>query len=342
MKWFRFTFGLGNVIAASKYSLIYLALLIIGVTTMSFTDVDNSASSKSPFSTLYIPAASGNRSGIAQLNPQALSFVQDYMRKQGEELEKMKEWGKPYFDLYDKILASYNVPKEMKYLSVIESHLEPELVSWAGAVGPWQIMPDEARRFGLYVGRHDERMDFKKSTKAAAQLMKELYGVFGDWLLVVAAYNGGVNRVKDAIRESGSKNFWELQSYLPEETRNHVKKFIGTHYIFEGGGGWTTLTAQEAQVQKALLANSNTIPLSGEEIDNSILLEVHGRYSAKVITDELGIDLDKFYKWNPGFEKTLDQGKTYTMRLMKDKAAQFESRRNFLIAASFNEKAAAS
>jgi membrane-bound lytic murein transglycosylase D len=185
-------------------------------------------------------------------------------------------------------------------------------------------------------------MDFKKSTKAAAQLMKELYGIFGDWLLVVAAYNGGVNRVKDAIRESGSKNFWELQSYLPEETRNHVKKFIGTHYIFEGGGGWTTLTAQEAQVQKALLANSNTIPLSGEEIDNSILVEVNGRYSAKVITDELGINLDKFYKWNPGFEKTLHQGKTYTMRLMKDKAVQFESRRNFLLTASFNEKAATS
>jgi membrane-bound lytic murein transglycosylase D len=339
MKWFRFTFGLGNVIAASKYSLIYFVLLIVGVTTMSFTDAN--ASSKSPFSSLYVPAASGTHSGIAQLNPQALSFVQEYMRKQGKELEKMKEWGKPYFDLYDKILASYGVPKEMKYLSVIESHLEPELVSWAGAVGPWQIMPDEARRFGLHAGKHDERMDFKKSTKAAAQLMKELYGVFGDWLLVVAAYNGGVNRVKDAIRESGSKNFWELQSYLPEETRNHVKKFIGTHYIFEGGGGWTTLTAQEAQVQKALLANSDTIPLSGEDIDNSILLEVSGRYSAKVITDALGIDLDKFYKWNPGFEKTLDQGKTYTMRLMKDKAVQFESTRNGLLTASFNEKAAA-
>lgn len=342
MKWFRFTFGLGNIIAASKFSLIYFVVLTVGVITMSFTDPDNNASSRSPFSSLYMPVASGNHSAIAQLNPQALSFVQEYMRKQGAELEKMKEWGKPYFNIYDKILASYSVPKEMKYLSVIESHLEPELVSWAGAVGPWQIMPDEARRFGLHVGDYDERMDFKKSTKAAAKLMKELYGVFGDWLLVVAAYNGGVNRVKDAIRESGSKNFWELQSYLPEETRNHVKKFIGTHYIFEGGGGWTTLTAQEAQVQKALLANAATIPLSGEAIDNSILLEVNGRYSAKVITDELGIDLDKFYKWNPGFEKTLDQGKTYTMRLMKDKAVQFESKRTFLLNASFNEKAAAS
>lgn len=341
MKWFRFTFSLGNIIAASKFSLIYFVMLIVGVTTMSFADGNNS-SAKSPFSGLYMPAVHGNHSCVAQLNPQAQSFVQEYMHKQGEELERMKEWGKPYFDLYDKILASYSVPKEMKYLSVIESHLVSQLVSWAGAVGPWQIMPDEARRFGLHIGTHDERMDFKKSTKVAAQLMKELYGVFGDWLLVVAAYNGGVNRVKDAIRESGSKNFWVLQSYLPEETRNHVKKFIATHYIFEGGGGWTTLTAQEAQEQKALITNPTAIPVSGQEIDNSILVEVNGRYSAKVITDALGIDLEKFYKWNPGFEKTLDQGKTYAMRLMKDKAEQFQSRRDFLLAASFSEKGAAS
>lgn len=342
MKWFRFTFGLGNIIAASKFSLIYLCMLIIGVTTMSFTDGQNNSSSPSPFSSLYEPAASGKHSALAQLNPQVLSFVQEYMRTQGDELQKMKVWGKRYFDLYDKILASYRVPKEMKYLSVIESHLEPGLESWAGAVGPWQIMPDEARRFGLDTGMHDERMDFKKSTKVAARLMKELYGVFGDWLLVVAAYNGGANRVKDAIRESGSKNFWVLQSYLPEETRNHVKKFIGTHYLFEGGGGWTTLTAQEAQLQKQLLADSTNVPHSGEEIDNSILVEVTGHFSAKVITGELGIDLDKFYKWNPGFEKTLSQGKTYTMRLMKDKALQFEARKTLLLAASFNQKTAAS
>ena len=109
MKWFKFTFSLGNVIAASKFSLIYLCLLIIGLTTMSFTDSNNNANTKSPFSGLYVPAAADHRAGIAQLNPQAMSFVQEYMRKQGAELEKMKEWGKPYFDLYDKILASYGV-----------------------------------------------------------------------------------------------------------------------------------------------------------------------------------------------------------------------------------------
>lgn len=80
-------------------------------------------------------------------------------------------------------------------------------------------------------------MDYYKSTHVAAKLMKELYAYFGDWLLVVAAYNRGSGRVRQAIRKAGSKDFWELQYYLPEEKGNHVKKFIGTHFIFEGSGG---------------------------------------------------------------------------------------------------------
>ncbi|MBV9986336.1 MAG: lytic transglycosylase domain-containing protein [Chitinophagaceae bacterium] len=265
-----------------------------------------------------------------------MSFVQEYMRKQGEELRRLKVWGKPYLDLYDRILESYGIPKEMKYLSVIESHLTPRLKSWAGAVGPWQIMPDEVQKYGLHDTKGDERMDFAKSTRIAALLMKDLYSNFGDWLLVVAAYNGGVNRVKEAIRRSGSKDFWDLQYYLPEETRNHVKKFIGTHYIFEGTGGWTTMTAEEAQAQKATLANVNDVPLTNEEIDNSILVEISGRYKAAVITNNLQIDIDKFYKWNPGFEKILGEGKKYSMRLMKDKAVQFEAKKSDLLMQSMH------
>jgi membrane-bound lytic murein transglycosylase D len=334
MKWFKITFGLGNIIATTKCSFIYLFLLTIGLTTMSFTNASNNGAGTKSVS---LDDFMSQTAIVVQLNPQAVSFVQEYTRKREEDLLKMKDWGKPYFDLYDQILSNYDIPREMKYLSVIESGLEPELVSWAGAAGPWQIMPDEARRLGLHVGKRDERMDFKKSTEAAAQLLKELYGVFGDWLLVVAAYNGGVHRVKEAIRESGSKNFWELQQCLPEETRNHVKKFIATHYIFEGGGGWTTLTAAEAQARKALV-NSMDVPLSGEEIDHSLLVEIKGWYSASVIAEELGIDIDKFYKWNPGFEKILGEGKIYSMRLMKDKAAQFEIKKDFLRMASINAR----
>ena len=104
-------------------------------------------------------------------------------------------------------------------------------------------MPATARALGLKVSkRSDERVDYQKSTHAAARHLKDLYNEFGDWLLVIAAYNGGSGNVYSAIRKSGSRNFWNLQYYLPAESRTHVKKFIGTHYIFEGQGGVTTLT----------------------------------------------------------------------------------------------------
>lgn len=263
MKWFRITFSLGNVIAATKCSAVYLILIVFGLTTMSFTDPLNNRSNDSvAYSTTDSAFFNENLAVLSsknveinpddvELNPQAEAFVEEYTIKQGEELERMKTWAKPHFELYDSILTSYGVPKQMKYLSVIESHLVPGLVSWAGAVGPWQIMPDEAKRFGLRrSGSVDERRDFAKSTVAAAILMKELYVKFGDWLLVVAAYNAGAGGVRKAIRKAGSRDFWALQNFLPAETRNHVKKFIATHYIFEGGGGTTTMTAAEIQAKK--------------------------------------------------------------------------------------------
>jgi membrane-bound lytic murein transglycosylase D len=267
MKWFRLTFSIGNVIAATKCSLVYLVFIVFALTAMSFTDPLNkraidlsSADStvlggKSALKNIFEHPPVEMDPDDVELHPQAVSFVKEYIREQGKELEKMKTWAKPYFDLYDTILSSFGIPKELKYLSVIESHLVPELVSWAGAAGPWQIMPDEAKRFGLRTsGSIDERMDFSKSTVAAALLLKELYGKFGDWLLVVAAYNGGAGSVRKAIRKSGSRDFWALQYYLPEETRNHVKKFIATHYVFKGSGGPVTMTAAEREAKKIELS----------------------------------------------------------------------------------------
>lgn len=268
----------------------------------------------------------------AQLNPRAVSFVQEYIRKQGRELERMKGWGRPYFDLYDNILHDYGLPREMKYLSVIESHLNSGLVSWAGAVGPWQLMDYEARRFGLRVGgRGDERMDYYKSTHVAAKLMKELYDEFGDWLLVVAAYNGGSGRVRQAIRKAGSRDFWNLQYYLPEETRNHVKKFIGTHYIFEGSGGLTTMTAAETELQRTTLLHPTQAVLSEEELANTAVIEIGGRYSSAVLVSHLALEPQRFNKWNPGIDKALAAGKKYFLRLPKDKIPVFEASKEKLL-----------
>jgi len=203
---------------------------------------------KDGFKNLFEKNVDGNSFNTTKLNPKALSFVEDYMEKFGANLGKMKDWGKPYFDIMNTILAQHGLPVELKYLSVIESALKTYAVSWAGAVGPWQFMPGTARYLGLRVNNKvDDRVDFYKSTHAAARYLTDLYGIYGDWLLVIAAYNGGPGNVNSAIRKSGSKNFWDLQYYLPTESRNHVKKFIATHYIMEGDGGITTVTKKKGK-----------------------------------------------------------------------------------------------
>lgn len=272
--------------------------------------------------------------GFFRLHPKAVAFVESYIREESEEFDHMKEWGKTYLDLYDRILEENGIPVEMKYLSVIESHLRRGLVSSAGAVGPWQLMPDEAKRYHLKTGRglKDERTDFTKSTYAACKLINSLYDEFGDWLLVVAAYNGGVGRVKQAIRKAGSRDFWVLQAYLPEQTRKHVKKYIGAHYIFEGGGGWTTLTAAETVIQKeniAVLLGQK--PLADTILANTSIVAVSGKYNAAVIAKALLLDPIEFKKLNPGFEKKLLQGETYEMRLPVEKLSEFNSKRKEIL-----------
>jgi membrane-bound lytic murein transglycosylase D len=286
---------------------------------------------KSLFSTNTFDPA---RPYITQLNPKAIPFVQEYIARAGDNFEKMKIWGKPYFDIYDVILSHYGLPKELKYLSVIESDLVSHAVSVAGAVGPWQIMPSEARSRGLTVnGRVDERTNFNKSTHAAAKILKDLYTQFDDWLLVIAAYNCGDGRLRQAIKKSGSSNFWDLQSYLPLETRNHVKRFIGTHYIFEGSGGLTTMTADEVQDYSlhAVAMESRKLPVSEDERSNTSTIEVAGKYISAVLAKNLGVDIALFNKFNPNFDKLILAGNTYTMRLPVDKILLFGNKKNTIL-----------
>jgi membrane-bound lytic murein transglycosylase D len=297
--------------------------------------MDTLIDDKKPFANLFLyNKAVSNKSYQSQINPRAISFVDEYIKKQGKSLEKMKVWGKPYFDLYDQILINYGIPKEMKYLSVIESHLGAGGISWAGAVGPWQLMPGVAKEYGLQVGGYwDQRTDYFKSTHVAARIMKKLYTEFDDWLLVVAAYNCGNGCVRSAIRRAKSKDFWQLQYFLPEETRNHVKKFIATHLIFEGAGGFTTMTA--AEVAQAKTQNKNTpLTLSAAELAGSALIEVSGRFNSLVVANELQINIQQFNAWNPGFDKALAAGEKYAMRISKDKEAIFLAKKNQLLLAS--------
>jgi membrane-bound lytic murein transglycosylase D len=315
--------------------LFVLFMLVQYVASAKFLFSDTIIDDKKPFANLFLyNKVASNKPYQSQINPRAISFVDEYIRKQGKSLEKMKVWGKPYFDLYDQILINYGIPKEMKYLSVIESHLGAGGISWAGAVGPWQLMPGVAKEYGLQVGGYwDQRTDYFKSTHVAARIMKKLYTEFDDWLLVVAAYNCGNGCVRSAIRRAKTKDFWQLQYFLPEETRNHVKKFIATHLIFEGAGGFTTMTAAEVAQAKTQIKNT-PLTLSAAELAGSALIEVSGRFNSLVVANELQINIQQFNAWNPGFDKALAAGEKYAMRISKDKEAVFLAKKNQLLLAS--------
>lgn len=261
---------------------------------------------------------SGKGMNTNRLNPLAISYVQDYMQRYGSGLHKMKSWAKPQFDMMDGVLAQHGLPVELKYLAVIESRLQPFAVSWAGAVGPWQFMEGTGRMMGLRIGATiDERTDFYKSTHAAARYLNQLYRQYGDWLLVIAAYNCGPGGVQSAIRRSGSRNFWELQYHLPEESRLHVKKFIATHYIMEGDGGVTTFTKNEA-------ANDLMQKVTEADADTEII-PVSGKYHSLVIAQHLQLDKVRFDKLNPNFDKALSANGSYNLRLPADKALLFQA-----------------
>jgi membrane-bound lytic murein transglycosylase D len=264
-----------------------------------------------------------------QLNPRAISFVDDYMAKNRKSLEKLKGWGRPYFDMIDAVLAYHGLPKELKYLAVIESYLKTYAVSWVGAVGPWQFMPETGRKFGLKVNSYvDERTDYYKSTHAAAKYLSELYNIYNDWLLVIAAYNGGPGNVDAAIRKSKSRNFWDLQHYLPAESRDHVKKFIATHYIMEGDGGITTLTKDEAETLKqASDKNPAAKNLSQDEMNNSKVQAISGRYNSLVLTKYITFSITEFNRYNPDFDKLITHNGKYELRLPADKMELFMAKR---------------
>ena len=260
----------------------------------------------------------------AQVNPYAENYMQDYLHAHGKYLQHLKASSMSYFNFIDGILSQYGLPKELKYLAVIESDLKTNALSVAGARGPWQFMSYTAKDYGLQVNQYvDDRTDYFKSTNAAAKYLLNLYKDLKDWLLVIAAYNGGPGRVYSAINKSGSRDFWKLQYYLPEESRNHVKKFIATHYIMETVNGSTVLPGCTFDYTN-LKSESNVDPnLLAAEDSTSDVVTVSGRYMAAVIAKNLDIEIKDFNRYNPGFDNMLATGASYELRLPNDKMDLF-------------------
>lgn len=198
-----------------------------------------------------------------------------------------------YFPLYERILAEVGVPKEIKYLSIIESALNPHDVSRVGATGPWQFMYGTAKIYNLTMDTYvDERKDPIASSYAAAKYMKEAYAEFGDWLLAIASYNCGKGGVKRAILRSGKiqPTFWEVAPFLPKETRNYIPAYIAMTY--------TLGYAQEHGIE----AKESEMAL------NTQILEIDKFISIAEVAKAINVTEESLKLLNPAYKKGVVNG----------------------------------
>lgn len=276
----------------------------------------------------------------SQVNPYAENYMQDYLKAHQNYLLNLRKTATPYFNLIDGILTQYGLPKELKYLAVIESDLKSNALSIAGARGPWQFMDYTARDLGLVVNENrDDRTDYYKSTNAAAKYLLSLYKDLHDWLLVIAAYNGGPGRVYSAIQKSGSRNFWNLQYYLPEESRNHVKKFIATHYVMETGKKDENVGNSNFNYSNLTNNDSSSVAaqLTDSEKANVEATQVSGRYIASVIAKNVSMEMTDFNRYNPGFDDKLATGESYNLQLPSEKMKEFFAKKYTILDESVHQ-----
>lgn len=169
---------------------------------------------------------------ILKYNTIIHASVESYLRM-GKYIGKILSLSDYYFPMFEEKLETYHIPKELKYIAIIESNLNPTITSKAGAQGIWQFMSETGKIYHLDINHiYDERNDPVKSTEAACRYFKHLYNKMGNWELVLAAYNAGPGTIEKIIQHhKGKKDFWSLWEFLPKETKNYIPKFIAINYV---------------------------------------------------------------------------------------------------------------
>lgn len=196
-----------------------------------------------------------------------------------------------YMPIFEEALDTYGLPLELKYLPVIESALNPCAVSRVGATGLWQFMIKTAKKYGLTVNSLvDERRDPIKSSYAAAHYLSDLYKLYGDWNLVIAAYNCGEDKISKAMHRSKQTDYWQIYPYLPEETKGYVPAFIAANYIMN------------------YYCDHNICPMTSELPAKTDTILVNKDINFEQISHVLGIDIDQLRTLNPQYLHDLVNG----------------------------------
>lgn len=251
-------------------------------------------------------------------NERVHAFIVRYVKRNPKQVARMMRMSEYYFPLFEEALARYGLPYELKYVPIIESALNPMARSHVGAAGLWQFMPGTAKLYGLEVNSLvDERMDPVKATDAACRFLSSLYAIFGDWNLVIAAYNCGGGNVNKAIRRAGGKrDFWSIYPFLPSETRNYVPIFIAANYAMNYG--------EEHGICKAPIENKALL---------TDTIRTTQRMHLEQVSKNLDIPMDELRRLNPQYSRDiLPGGTTYALCLPVEKVGPFIDMQDSILA----------
>ena len=262
---------------------------------------------KSPFNITY--------------NPELERLIKSYIKNRPKAISNMMAKAKYYFPLFEEKLDLYDVPLEVKYLAVIESALQPKAKSRVGATGLWQFMFATGKQYGLDVTSYvDKRQDPIYSSEAAAKHLSDLYDIFEDWDLALAAYNSGAGNVSKAIRRAGGKkNYWNIRPFLPRETANYVPIFYATMYMFEYGDAHNIFPEKQFNLQYY-------------QVDT---IQVKRTISFEQIKNTTGIDISLLEFLNPIYKLNIvpyEAGKNYHLILPKEYVGKFVQNEDMIYA----------
>ena len=221
-------------------------------------------------------------------------FIDRYCTRLRRSVSVMLGTSNFYMPIFEEALEAYNVPLELKYLPVIESALNPKAVSRVGATGLWQFMLSTGKQYGLRVNSLvDDRRDPIRASYAAARLLRDLFRIFGDWTLAIAAYNCGPANVNKAIRRSGGlRDFWKIYPYLPSETRGYVPAFIAANYVM------------------TYYCEHNICPMLTNLPERTDTIIVDRNISLNTISKFCDINIDLLRELNPQYRRDLVNGST--------------------------------